>query len=139
MFLMAFENKAGLPVEPATFQLYVPALSALWRDSGIREAFSRRSEFQLGESVKYFLDNLDRIGQLVSKTPPPSLIQGQQTSVRGPEPRSRDGCLCRADDPEWLSASPSHSARVRAAGKHVRWEDFLTRTEEAPAFLHVHL
>lgn len=63
---MAFENKAGLPVEPATFQLYVPALSALWRDSGIREAFSRRSEFQLGESVKYFLDNLDRIGQLVS-------------------------------------------------------------------------
>ncbi|KAI2544827.1 GNA12 isoform 8, partial [Pan troglodytes] len=34
MFLMAFENKAGLPVEPATFQLYVPALSALWRDSG---------------------------------------------------------------------------------------------------------
>lgn len=47
MFLMAFENKAGLPVEPATFQLYVPALSALWRDSGIREAFSRRSEFQL--------------------------------------------------------------------------------------------
>ncbi|XP_025778951.1 caspase recruitment domain-containing protein 11 [Puma concolor] len=125
MFLLAFENKAGLPVEPATFQLYVPALSALWRDSGIREAFSRRSEFQLhalfcvlreaaavqregwfplketesssqahavvpaclvvfpgsatccvgvaihfhtpvqnGESVKYFLDNLDRIGQL---------------------------------------------------------------------------
>ncbi|XP_015420640.1 PREDICTED: guanine nucleotide-binding protein subunit alpha-12, partial [Myotis davidii] len=64
MFLMAFENKAGLPVEPATFQLYVPALSALWGDSGIREAFRRRSEFQLGESVKYFLDNLDRIGQL---------------------------------------------------------------------------
>uniref|UniRef100_A0A8D0VHI3 G protein subunit alpha 12 n=1 Tax=Sus scrofa TaxID=9823 RepID=A0A8D0VHI3_PIG len=47
MFLMAFESRAGLPVEPATFQLYVPALSALWRDSGIREAFSRRSEFQL--------------------------------------------------------------------------------------------
>ncbi|XP_067162644.1 guanine nucleotide-binding protein subunit alpha-12 isoform X1 [Apteryx mantelli] len=64
MFLMAFENKAGMPIEPATFQLYVPALSALWRDSGIKEAFSRRSEYQLGESVKYFLDNLDRIGQL---------------------------------------------------------------------------
>ncbi|XP_006859846.1 PREDICTED: guanine nucleotide-binding protein subunit alpha-12 isoform X2 [Chrysochloris asiatica] len=47
LFLMAFENKAGLPLEPATFQLYVPALSALWKDSGIREAFSRRSEFQL--------------------------------------------------------------------------------------------
>ncbi|RLW01534.1 hypothetical protein DV515_00007840 [Chloebia gouldiae] len=124
MFLMAFENKAGMPIEPATFQLYVPALGALWRDSGIKEAFSRRSEYQLlivklwmincgscatgqsfidqmtedasecdavvsqcskvlqtqqlplqiceaeivviktGESVKYFLDNLDRIGQL---------------------------------------------------------------------------
>ena len=49
MFLMAFENKAGLPVDPATFQLYVPALSALWGDSGIREAFSRRSEFQLNK------------------------------------------------------------------------------------------
>ncbi|KAM9222664.1 guanine nucleotide-binding protein subunit alpha-12 isoform 2-T2 [Leptosomus discolor] len=47
MFLMAFENKAGMPVEPATFQLYVPALGALWRDSGIKEAFSRRSEYQL--------------------------------------------------------------------------------------------
>ncbi|KYO30720.1 guanine nucleotide-binding protein subunit alpha-12 isoform B [Alligator mississippiensis] len=47
MFLMAFENKAGMPVEPAMFQLYVPALSALWRDSGIKEAFSRRSEYQL--------------------------------------------------------------------------------------------
>jgi len=44
---MAFENKAGMPIEPATFQLYVPALGALWRDSGIKEAFSRRSEYQL--------------------------------------------------------------------------------------------
>ncbi|KAL4624415.1 guanine nucleotide-binding protein subunit alpha-12 [Arapaima gigas] len=64
MFVMAFENKAGVPVEPSTFQLYVPALEALWRDAGIQEAYGRRSEFQLGESVKYFLDNLDRIGQL---------------------------------------------------------------------------
>ena len=51
-------------MEPATFQLLVPVLRALWRDSGIREAFSSRSELQLGESVKYFLDNLDWIGQL---------------------------------------------------------------------------
>ncbi|XP_066546183.1 guanine nucleotide-binding protein subunit alpha-12 [Amia ocellicauda] len=64
MFVMAFENKAGVPVEPCTFQLYVPALRGLWADSGIQEAYGRRSEFQLGESVKYFLDNLDRIGQL---------------------------------------------------------------------------
>ncbi|KAG5280166.1 hypothetical protein AALO_G00085710 [Alosa alosa] len=64
MFVMAFENKAGLPVEPCTFQLYVPALQALWGDTGIQEAYGRRSEFQLSESVKYFLDNLDRIGEL---------------------------------------------------------------------------
>ncbi|XP_043945712.1 guanine nucleotide-binding protein subunit alpha-12 [Protopterus annectens] len=64
MFVMAFDVRVGMPVEPVTFQLYVPALQALWRDSGIQEAYRRRSEFQLGESVKYFLDNLDRIGQL---------------------------------------------------------------------------
>ncbi|XP_026872101.2 guanine nucleotide-binding protein subunit alpha-12a isoform X1 [Electrophorus electricus] len=64
MFVMSFENKAGSPVEPCTFQLYVPALQALWGDSGIQQAYGRRSEFQLSESVKYFLDNLDRIGQL---------------------------------------------------------------------------
>lgn len=64
MFVMSFDNKAGMPVEPCTFQLYVPALQALWNDSGIQEAYGRRSEFQLSESVKYFLDNLDRIGQL---------------------------------------------------------------------------
>ncbi|XP_061079943.1 guanine nucleotide-binding protein subunit alpha-12a [Conger conger] len=64
MFVMSFESKAGVPVEPCTFQLYVPALWALWQDAGIQEAYGRRSQFQLGESVKYFLDNLDRIGQL---------------------------------------------------------------------------
>ncbi|XP_076865319.1 guanine nucleotide-binding protein subunit alpha-12a [Brachyhypopomus gauderio] len=64
MFVMSFESKAGAPVEPCTFQLYAPALQALWADSGIRQAYGRRSEFQLSESVKYFLDNLDRIGQL---------------------------------------------------------------------------
>ncbi|XP_059414885.1 guanine nucleotide-binding protein subunit alpha-12-like [Carassius carassius] len=64
MFVMSFENKAGMPVEPCTFQLYVPALQTLWNDSGIQEAYGRRSEFQLSESVKYFLDNLDWIGQL---------------------------------------------------------------------------
>ena len=62
---MAFENKAGLPMESAAFQLYVSALTG---SGGIlasgKLSASRRREFQLGESVKYFLDNLDRIGQL---------------------------------------------------------------------------
>lgn len=55
MFLMAFENKAGMPIEPATFQLYVPALGALWRDSGIKEAFSRRSEYQLVSTSNFMV------------------------------------------------------------------------------------
>ncbi len=51
MFVMSFENKAGMPVEPCTFQLYVPALQALWNDSGIQEAYGRRSEFQLVSEI----------------------------------------------------------------------------------------
>ncbi|KAF7242994.1 Guanine nucleotide-binding protein subunit alpha-12, partial [Varanus komodoensis] len=47
MFLMAFENRAGIPIEPSVFQLYVPALMGLWKDAGIKEAFGRRSEYQL--------------------------------------------------------------------------------------------
>ncbi|XP_068607074.1 guanine nucleotide-binding protein subunit alpha-12a [Brachionichthys hirsutus] len=64
MLVMSWEGRAGSGVEPGEFQLYVMALSALWADAGIQGAYSRRSEFQLSESVKYFLDNLDRIGRL---------------------------------------------------------------------------
>ncbi|KAM9856613.1 guanine nucleotide-binding protein subunit alpha-12a isoform 1-T1 [Aulostomus maculatus] len=67
MLVMSWEGRVGTSgVEPIEFQLYVMALNALWADSGIQEAYARRAEFQLSESVKYFLDNLDRIGQLVS-------------------------------------------------------------------------
>ncbi|XP_015232836.1 PREDICTED: guanine nucleotide-binding protein subunit alpha-12 [Cyprinodon variegatus] len=72
MLVMSWEGRVGASgVEPSEFQLYVMALSALWGDAGIQEAYSRRSEFQLSESVKYFLDNLDRIGQ-------PSYIPSKQ-------------------------------------------------------------
>ncbi|XP_051242639.1 guanine nucleotide-binding protein subunit alpha-12a [Dicentrarchus labrax] len=65
MLVMSWEGRVGgSGVEPSEFQLYVMALSALWADTGIQEAYARRSEFQLSESVKYFLDNLDRLGQL---------------------------------------------------------------------------
>ncbi|XP_028257472.1 guanine nucleotide-binding protein subunit alpha-12a [Parambassis ranga] len=65
MLVMSWEGRVGATgVEPSEFQLYVMALSALWADAGIQQAYARRSEFQLSESVKYFLDNLDRIGQL---------------------------------------------------------------------------
>ncbi|KAF7662667.1 hypothetical protein LDENG_00230290 [Lucifuga dentata] len=65
MLVMSWEGRVGASgVEPSEFQLYVMALCALWADVGIQQAYARRSEFQLSESVKYFLDNLDRIGQL---------------------------------------------------------------------------
>lgn len=64
MFLIAFENKAGKPSESSLFQLPVLALTSLWMDSGIKEAFSHQNKYQLGESVKDFLYNLDHIGQL---------------------------------------------------------------------------
>ncbi|XP_041838771.1 guanine nucleotide-binding protein subunit alpha-12a isoform X1 [Melanotaenia boesemani] len=65
MLVMSWEGRVGgSGVEPSEFQLYVMALNALWADTGIQKAYARRSEFQLSESVKYFLDNLDRIGQL---------------------------------------------------------------------------
>ncbi|KAL3066703.1 guanine nucleotide-binding protein subunit alpha-12a [Trematomus bernacchii] len=65
MLVMSWEGRVGgSGVEPSEFQLYVMALNALWTDTGIQEAYARRSEFQLSESVKYFLDNLDRIGQM---------------------------------------------------------------------------
>lgn len=65
MLVMSWEGRVGATgVEPCEFQLYMMALSALWADASIQEAYSRRSEFQLSESVKYFLDNLDRIGQM---------------------------------------------------------------------------
>lgn len=63
-FLMAFENKAGLLGAYHLAALRAAVLSELSRDSSIRETFSHRSKFQLGESVKFFQDNLDHIGQL---------------------------------------------------------------------------
>ncbi|CAM9305778.1 guanine nucleotide-binding protein subunit alpha-13-like [Lampetra fluviatilis] len=67
-FAMAFDGRGGggglNEVAPAVFQQYVPALRHLWADGGIAEAYRRRREFQLGESVKYFLDNLERLGEM---------------------------------------------------------------------------
>ncbi|KAG8222881.1 hypothetical protein J437_LFUL003526 [Ladona fulva] len=50
--------------EPVPFARLSPLLQALWDDSGIRTAFQRRSEYQLSDSVEYFLDNLHRISRL---------------------------------------------------------------------------
>ncbi|XP_068165989.1 guanine nucleotide-binding protein subunit alpha-14 [Antennarius striatus] len=39
------------------------AISSLWNDPGIQECYDRRREYQLSDSTKYYLTNLDRISQ----------------------------------------------------------------------------
>ena len=36
-------------------------LHQLWCDKGIQKAFDRRNEYQLTDSVQYFLDSLERV------------------------------------------------------------------------------
>ncbi|KAK3595454.1 hypothetical protein CHS0354_003446 [Potamilus streckersoni] len=40
---------------------YVDAIKSLWADSGIMECYDRRREYQLSDSAKYYLDDVDRI------------------------------------------------------------------------------
>ncbi|XP_055031244.1 guanine nucleotide-binding protein subunit alpha-13 [Misgurnus anguillicaudatus] len=65
--VMAFDTRSSMMakgmVETKVFMNYLPSIRALWQDSGIQNAYDRRREFQLGESVKYFLDNVDKLGE----------------------------------------------------------------------------
>ncbi|CAF1061828.1 unnamed protein product [Adineta ricciae] len=40
---------------------YVEAMKNLWSDYGIKECYQRRNEYEVIDSVKYFLDDIDRI------------------------------------------------------------------------------
>ncbi|XP_068609485.1 guanine nucleotide-binding protein G(q) subunit alpha-like [Brachionichthys hirsutus] len=40
---------------------YVDAIRTLWDDPGIQECYSRKREYQLSDSAKYYLNDLDRI------------------------------------------------------------------------------
>jgi len=40
---------------------YVEAIKALWGDAGIQECYDRRREYQLTDSARYYLDDLDRV------------------------------------------------------------------------------
>ncbi|XP_026861848.1 guanine nucleotide-binding protein subunit alpha-13a isoform X2 [Electrophorus electricus] len=66
--VMGFDTRSSMMargvVETKVFLHYLPSIRTLWADSGIQSAYDRRREFQLGESVKYFLDDLDRLGLL---------------------------------------------------------------------------
>jgi len=57
--LLMLEGASNLT--KTTFGELQSMLKSLWADEGIQTAFSRRNEFQLSDSVQYFLDNLDRI------------------------------------------------------------------------------
>merc|ERR1712211_5458 len=47
--------------EPFSEEL-LPGMKRLWVDKGVQECFSRSNEYQLNDSAKYFLDDLDRLG-----------------------------------------------------------------------------
>uniref|UniRef100_A0A1I8IIF1 Guanine nucleotide-binding protein G(O) subunit alpha n=1 Tax=Macrostomum lignano TaxID=282301 RepID=A0A1I8IIF1_9PLAT len=47
--------------EPFSEELLL-AMKRLWADTGVQECFGRSNEYQLNDSAKYFLDDLDRLG-----------------------------------------------------------------------------
>ncbi|NXG83318.1 GNA14 protein, partial [Stercorarius parasiticus] len=51
------------------------AIKQLWEDPGIQECYDRRREFQLSDSAKYYLTDLDRIAM-------PSFVPTQQDILR---------------------------------------------------------
>jgi len=55
-----FSYHTDIPLEINLYLKYLPSIKELWRDKGIRDAFDRRREYQLGDSIRYFLDNLDK-------------------------------------------------------------------------------
>lgn len=50
-------------IDEVVFLQYNESINSLWQDRAIKITFDRRREFQLGDSLKYFLDNISRIGQ----------------------------------------------------------------------------
>ncbi|XP_055974777.1 guanine nucleotide-binding protein subunit alpha-14 [Sorex fumeus] len=51
------------------------AIKQLWRDPGIQECYDRRREYQLSDSAKYYLSDIDRIAK-------PSFVPTQQDVLR---------------------------------------------------------
>ncbi|KAL4648119.1 guanine nucleotide-binding protein subunit alpha-13 isoform X2 [Arapaima gigas] len=56
--MMAFDTRCSMmakgTVETKIFLQYLPCIRALWKDSGIQNAYDRRREFQLGERAGLF-------------------------------------------------------------------------------------
>uniref|UniRef100_A0A674ND38 Guanine nucleotide-binding protein subunit alpha n=1 Tax=Takifugu rubripes TaxID=31033 RepID=A0A674ND38_TAKRU len=56
-------------------QPYVGAMKALWADPSIQEAYDRRREYQLSDSTRYYLNDLERLGS-------PGYVPTQQDVLR---------------------------------------------------------
>ncbi|CAP21244.2 Protein CBR-GOA-1 [Caenorhabditis briggsae] len=48
--------------EPFSEEL-LSSMKRLWSDAGVQDCFSRSNEYQLNDSAKYFLDDLERLGE----------------------------------------------------------------------------
>lgn len=42
---------------------FLMTMKRLWTDAGVQQCFQRSNEYQLNDSAKYFLDDLDRLGR----------------------------------------------------------------------------
>lgn len=51
-------------LSPEEFHPFVDALASLWKDAGIQSTLQRNNEFQLGDSVPYFMKHMDTVGSL---------------------------------------------------------------------------
>lgn len=60
-----FQYTNNMCIDSRLFSTYVTDLKALWDDAAIQQAFNRRSEYQLGDSIQYFFDNWERISKKV--------------------------------------------------------------------------
>jgi len=54
---------------------YVEAIKDLWQDPGIQECYDRRREYQLTDSAKYYLSDIDRVAM-------PDYLPSQQDILR---------------------------------------------------------
>eukprot|EP00117_Sycon_ciliatum_P036868 scpid63313/ scgid1701/ Guanine nucleotide-binding protein G(o) subunit alpha 47A len=61
--LAVFEVIADQADDQAFSIQLLASMKRLWHDSGVQECFQRSREYQLNDSAKYFLNNLDRIGR----------------------------------------------------------------------------
>ena len=51
-------------MNPATFCDFIPSLVSLWKDAAIQDVFSRRGQFQLGESIRYYMNEINRVQEI---------------------------------------------------------------------------